>query len=69
LSLGKAGVRALTALLAKSYEPAGIHVATVTVAGYVAPGTAFDPNGIAEHYWSLHSQPAGAWEREIVHTG
>jgi hypothetical protein len=22
---------------------------------------------IAEHYWRLHTQPAGAWEREVVH--
>lgn len=69
LSLGKAGVRALTTLLATSYEPAGIHVATVTVTGFVAAGTAFDPDAIAEHYWSLHSEPHGAWQREIVHTG
>jgi len=69
LSLGKAGVRALTELLAKAYGPAGIHVATVTVGGAVAPGTAFDPDDIAELYWSLHSQPAGAWEREIAYTG
>jgi NAD(P)-dependent dehydrogenase (short-subunit alcohol dehydrogenase family) len=69
LSLGKAGVRALIALLATSYEPAGIHIATVTVTGSVARGTAFDPDDIAEHYWSLHSQPPGAWEREIMHTG
>lgn len=24
---------------------------------------------IAEHYWRLHSQPVGAWEQGIVHTG
>ena len=39
LSLGKAGIRALTTLLAGQYGPAaGIHVATVTVADAVAPG-------------------------------
>ena len=67
LSLGKAGVRALVALLDKEYGPAGVHVATVTVAGAVAPGTAFDPDDIAEHYWRLHTQPRYQWEREIVH--
>jgi len=67
LSLGKAGVRTLVSLLAKKYEPSGIHVATVTVAGAVAPGTAFDPNDIAEHYWRLHTQPRGRWQREVVH--
>ena len=69
LSLGKAGVRALAALLARAYEPAGVHVATVTVAGAVAPGSAFDPDEIAEEYWRLHAQPAGAWEREVLYPG
>jgi NAD(P)-dependent dehydrogenase (short-subunit alcohol dehydrogenase family) len=65
LSLGKAGVRALTELLQTQY--AGVRVATITVAGTVAPGTAYDPDDIAEHYWRLHTQEAGAWEREVVH--
>ena len=69
LSLGKAGVRALTELLARAYEPAGVHVATVTVAGAVAPGTAFDPDEIAEEYWRLHTQPAGSWERQVLYAG
>ena len=69
LSLGKAGVRALTELVARAYEPAGVHVATVTVAGTVAPGSAFDPDEIAEEYWRLHVQPAGSWEREVRYPG
>ena len=69
LSLGKAGVRALAHLLARAYEPAGVHVATVTVAGAVAPGSAFDPDEIAAEYWRLHAQPAGAWEREVLYSG
>jgi NAD(P)-dependent dehydrogenase (short-subunit alcohol dehydrogenase family) len=69
LSLGKAGVRALVALLDKHYGPAGIHVATVTVAGPVAPDTAFDPDDIAEQYWRLHTQPVGSWEREVLYRG
>ncbi|MFC5750910.1 SDR family NAD(P)-dependent oxidoreductase [Actinomadura rugatobispora] len=69
LSLGKAGVRALVGLLDAEYGPSGVHVATVTVDGPVATGTAFDPDDIAEHYWRLHVQPRDAWQREIVHTG
>jgi NAD(P)-dependent dehydrogenase (short-subunit alcohol dehydrogenase family) len=65
LSLGKAGVRALVDLLAQQWP--GVHVASVTVAGAVAPGTAFDPDDIAEHYWRLHTQLPGEWQREIVH--
>ncbi|MGP4113382.1 SDR family NAD(P)-dependent oxidoreductase [Streptomyces sp. 4N509B] len=69
LSLGKAGVRALVALLDTQYGPSGVHVATVTVAGPVAPGTAFDPRDIAEHYWRLHTQERPDWEVEVVHGG
>ena len=69
LSLGKAGVRALTRLLASEYGSSGIHVATVTVGGAVAPGGPFDPDRIAEEYWRLHAQRAGAWEHEVLFTG
>ncbi|MEU1728199.1 SDR family NAD(P)-dependent oxidoreductase [Nonomuraea sp. NPDC005692] len=57
LSLGKAG------------GPAGVHVASITVAGPVAPGTDFDPDDIAEHYWRLHMQPRHRWTREALHAG
>jgi NAD(P)-dependent dehydrogenase (short-subunit alcohol dehydrogenase family) len=69
LSLGKAGVRSLVTLLDQQYGALGVHVATVTVAGPVAPGTDFDPDVIAEHYWRLHTQPRHGWEREVLHTG
>lgn len=68
LSLGKAGVRALVALLDEQYGPAGVHVATVTVDGTVRAGSAFDPDDIAEHYWRLHTQPHASWQREVVHS-
>jgi NADP-dependent 3-hydroxy acid dehydrogenase YdfG len=67
LSLGKAGVRTLAALLDLQYRDAGVHVATVTVAGPVAPGTAWDPDDVAEHYWRLHHQPREVWTHEVVH--
>lgn len=69
LSLGKAGVRALTALLAQEYGPCGIHVATVTVYGAVAPHTRFDPDHIAELYWQLHDQAPHEWVHEVAYTG
>ncbi|MFD8688352.1 SDR family NAD(P)-dependent oxidoreductase [Streptomyces sp. NPDC059651] len=69
LSLGKAGVRTLVTLLDQEYGPSGVHVASVTVDGPVVPGTAFDPDRIAEHYWRLHTQPRHAWQQEIVHDG
>jgi short-subunit dehydrogenase len=69
LSLGKAALRALTEMLAAEYAPAGVHVATVTIAGAVAPGSAFDPERIAERYWRLHVQPVEQWQTEILFTG
>jgi NAD(P)-dependent dehydrogenase (short-subunit alcohol dehydrogenase family) len=67
LSLGKAGVRTLVKLLDAQYGSSGVHVASVTVFGEVAPGTAFDPDDIAEHYWRLHTQPRADWEHEAHH--
>jgi NAD(P)-dependent dehydrogenase (short-subunit alcohol dehydrogenase family) len=67
LSIGKAGVRTVVDLLDATYGPSGVHAASVTVGGHVAPGTAYDPDDIAEHYWRLHTQPRGSWEREVRH--
>jgi NAD(P)-dependent dehydrogenase (short-subunit alcohol dehydrogenase family) len=69
LSLGKAGLRALATLLHREYGPAGLHIATITVAGPIAAHTAFDPDIIAEHYWRLHTQPPDHWQHEIIHRG
>jgi len=69
LSLGKAGIRALVGALDRAYRSAGVHVASVTVAGAVAPGTDFDPDDIAEHYWRLHVAPGEEWVTEVVHSG
>ncbi|MCX4750548.1 SDR family NAD(P)-dependent oxidoreductase [Kitasatospora sp. NBC_01287] len=68
LSLGKAGVRALTHILDQEYGDSGVHVATVTVACAIVPGTDTDPDLIAEHYWALHRQPRAQWQHEIVHS-
>jgi NAD(P)-dependent dehydrogenase (short-subunit alcohol dehydrogenase family) len=69
LSLGKAGVRALVAMLGAEHRRDGIHVATVTVGGPVAPGGAFDPDDIAHHYWRLHGEAPDQWTLEVIHDG
>jgi hypothetical protein len=66
IGLGKAGVRGLVELLDTQFGPAGVHVATVTVDGPVVPGTALDPDVVAEHYWRVHAQPRARWEREVI---
>lgn len=69
LSVSKAGIRSLAHTLAEELAPAGIHVATVTVMGVVKPGTAFDPDKIADVYWELHQQPKESWQTEVQFTG
>jgi NAD(P)-dependent dehydrogenase (short-subunit alcohol dehydrogenase family) len=66
LSLGKAGVRALVTLLDQHYGADGIHAATVTVSGAVAPDSSWDPDDIAHHYWRLHTQTRPEWIHELV---
>lgn len=66
LSLGKGAVRTLALLLADELEPEGIHVATVTVDGFVQPGSRLDPDAIAGEFWRLHTEPRGRFTREVV---
>jgi NAD(P)-dependent dehydrogenase (short-subunit alcohol dehydrogenase family) len=66
LSLGKAALRNLTFSLAQELGAFGIHVATVTVYGFVQVGTHFDPNRIAEVFLKLHKQPPGHFQTEVV---
>lgn len=69
LSLGKAAVRALAEILHQQYGPDGVHVATVTVYGSIAPGSNFDPRNIAERYWLVHTQPRDEWQLDHPYTG
>lgn len=66
LSLGKAALRNLTFSLAQELGAHGIHVATVTVYGFVQSGTHFDPGRIAEAFLRLHRQEPGHFQTEVV---
>ncbi len=46
-----------------------MHVAGGTIAGAIAPGTAFDPDRIGETYWALPTQPAADWSAETAFDG
>ena len=65
LGVGKAAIRNLAFSLFADLKDSGVHAATVTICGMVAPGTAFDPDRIANAYWQLHTQPIDAFEREV----
>jgi NAD(P)-dependent dehydrogenase (short-subunit alcohol dehydrogenase family) len=69
LAVGKAGLRSLALTLHAELAPIGIHAATVTIAGQIQPGTAFDPDRIAESFWALHADPSGEFRSEIVFNG
>jgi short-subunit dehydrogenase len=68
VSLGKAALRAAATMLGADLEPDGIRVATLTIAGQIVVGTAFDPDKIAKRYWDVvHSD--GPWQAEFRFTG
>jgi short-subunit dehydrogenase len=68
VSLGKAALRSAATMLRADLEPDGIRVATVTIAGQIVAGTAFDPERIAERYWDIvHTD--GPWQAEFRFTG
>ena len=68
VSLGKAALRSAATMLGVDLGPAGIRVATLTIAGQIAAGTAFDPARIAERYWQI-VQMDDPWQAEFRFTG
>jgi short-subunit dehydrogenase len=68
VSLGKAALRSAATMLGADLGPAGIRVATLTIAGRIAAGTVFDPLRIAERYWQI-VQTADPWQAEFRFTG
>jgi len=69
LSMGKAALRSAQTLIAAGVREDGIHAATVTIAGAVKPGTDFDPDTIAELFWTAHTDSMDAWQTEYRFTG
>jgi short-subunit dehydrogenase len=68
VSLGKAALRSAATMLGLDLGPAGIRVATLTIAGQIVAGTAFDPARIAERYWQI-AQMDDPWQAEFRFTG
>lgn len=65
LSIGKAGMRNLALALAEECAPTDIHVATITVSGFVQPGSSLDPDHIAAEFRRLWMQEKPDWEVEV----
>ena len=68
VSLGKAALRSAATMLGIDLGPAGIRVATLTIAGQIVAGTAFDPARIAERYWEIVRMD-DPWQAEFRFTG
>ncbi|PTU32590.1 SDR family NAD(P)-dependent oxidoreductase [Stenotrophobium rhamnosiphilum] len=67
LSVGKAALRNLAHTLAQELGTDNIHVATVTVQGFVQTNTRFDPHRIAQAYVKLHKQRKGSFDIETIY--
>lgn len=52
LALGKAALRAAGLALAQELDPHGITLRMLTVNGFIRPGGRFDPDRIAEAFWT-----------------
>jgi short-subunit dehydrogenase len=68
VSLGKAALRSAATMLGADLEADGIRVATLTIAGQIVAGTAFDPENIARHFWKV-VQSESPWQSEFRFTG
>ena len=68
ISLGKAALRSAATMLGADLEPDGIRVATLTIAGQIVAGTAFDPANIATRYWEVVTSDV-PWQSEFRFTG
>jgi short-subunit dehydrogenase len=68
LSVGKAALRSAATLLGEDLADDGIRVASITITGQIAPGTPFDPERIAERYWTI-AESGEAWQSEFRFEG
>lgn len=68
LGMQKAALRNLAQALADELRPDGIHAATVTIRGVLAPGTPFDPDVVADAFWQLYAEGGDdpqTWRSEV----
>ncbi|KAL7935112.1 NAD(P)-binding protein [Trichoderma chlorosporum] len=66
LSMSKAAQKNFTRSLRLQFEPKGVHVALLSVAGYVLDNNQkLNAKNIAQEAWNLYSQPKGSWTEDI----
>ena len=69
LSLGKLALRGVATMLARELRDDGIHAGSLTILGQIAAGTPLDPDRIADAYWEIRNEEAGAWREEYRFDG
>ena len=69
LSIGKAALSSAATMLSADLAQQNIRVASLTIAGQVKAGTAFDADRIADAYWAIVAGVAGEWKSEFRYEG
>ena len=69
LSLGKLTLRGVATMLARQVRDDGIHAGSLTILGQIAAGTPFDPDRIADAYWTIRNEEPDAWREEYRFDG
>lgn len=65
LSIGKAALRTLAHVAARDLDREGIHLATLTIQGFVVEDGPITPARVADALWALHGQQRDAgWDVE-----
>jgi short-subunit dehydrogenase len=67
LGASKAALRNFSLALGQEVRADGVHVAMVQICGRIEPGGFFDPDRIADTYWSLHQEKPQAFQQEIIY--
>ena len=69
VSLGKTALRSAATMLSVELADQDIRLASVTIAGQVKAGTAFDADPVADAYWDIVAGPADEWRSEFRFEG
>jgi NADP-dependent 3-hydroxy acid dehydrogenase YdfG len=67
LGASKAALRNFSLALEQEVRADGVRVAMIQICGRIEPGGFFDPDRIAETYWSLHNGKPQAFQAEIIY--
>lgn len=68
LGMGKAALRNMVQALGEQVKDSGVHVAQLTVCGYVTPqDPKYNPSSIAQQYWKLFLEKRGHFTPEIIY--